>query len=132
MKTYLVLGLAIIAQATGNVFLSKTMKELFADGSILGLFFQALQSPPIWIGTSLYILFFVLFAAVLSWEDLSFVVPAISAEVIINVASAKFFLNEPVSSVRWLGTVLVSVGVILVLRTGKKGMRPDSEGMGRR
>ena len=132
MKTYAVLTLAILAQATGNVCLSKAMKEFLSDGSILILFSQALQSPMIWFGTFLYILFFVLFTAVLSWEDLSFVVPAISAEVIVNVAFADFFLKESVSSLRWLGTVLVSIGVILVLRTGKQSVRPDSESAGRR
>jgi drug/metabolite transporter (DMT)-like permease len=132
MKTYVVLALAILAQATGNVCLSKAMKEFFSDGSILVLFSQALRSPTLWLGTFLYILFFVLFTAVLSWEDLSFVVPAISAEVIVNVAFADFFLKEPVSSVRWLGSILVSIGVILVLSTRKQSVRSDSESAGRR
>ena len=35
-----------------------------------------------------------------------------SIEVIINVAFAQFFLNEPVSAVRWIGALLISFGVI--------------------
>jgi drug/metabolite transporter (DMT)-like permease len=117
MKTYAVLALAIFVQATGNVCLSKGMKELSLASSIFALFFQAIGSPVIWIGTALLFLFFLLFVAALSWADLSFVVPAISIEVVVNVAFADYFLNEPVTSVRWIGTLLISTGVILVLRS---------------
>jgi uncharacterized membrane protein len=132
MKIYGVLALAIFAQATGNVCLSKGMKELSSAISIFALFFQAVASPLIWVGTALLLLFFLLFAATLSWADLSFVVPAISIEVVVNVAFADYFLNEPVTSVRWIGTLLISLGVILVLRTGKQSVQSDSKGAGRR
>ncbi len=128
MKTYAILALAVLAQAIGNVCLSSGMKELSSAGSIFFLFSQAVGSPAIWIGTALLLLFFFLFAAALSWADLSFVVPAISIEVVVNVAFAQYFLKEPVSSVRWLGALLISVGVILVLRTGRQRVKPGIEG----
>ena len=128
MKTYAILALAVLAQATGNVCLSRGMRELSSASSIFALFSQAVGSPAIWIGTALLLLFFFLFAAALSWADLSFVVPAISIEVVINVAFAQYFLKEPVSSVRWLGALLISIGVILVLRTGKQTGKSEIEG----
>ncbi len=127
MKTYGVLALAIFVQAVGNVCLSKGMKEVSSASSISAIFSQAAQSPTIWIGTALLLLFFLLFAAVLSYADLSFVLPTISVEVVVNVAFASYFLNESVSSVRWLGTLLVSFGVILVLRSAKQKIRLDPE-----
>jgi uncharacterized membrane protein len=122
LKTYALLALAIIIQATGNTLLSKGMKQIgsmgqIGGGNLFAVFFPALQSPTIWLGTALVLLFFLLFAAVLSWADLSFVVPTISVEVVVNVAFAAYFLNEPVSSVRWLGTLLIFAGVILVSRS---------------
>ncbi len=129
MKTYAILAFAVLAQAIGNVCLSKGMKGLSSASSMFVLFQQAVGSPAIWIGTALLLLFFLLFAAALSWADLSFVVPAISIEVVINVAFASYFLNESVSSVRWLGTLLVSIGVIFVLRSAKQEVRLDPEGM---
>lgn len=128
MKTYAILAFAVLAQAIGNVCLSRGMKELSWAGSIFSLFSQAVGSPTIWIGTALLLVFFLLFAAALSWADLSFVVPAISIEVVINVAFAQYFLKEPVSSVRWLGALLISIGVILVLRTGKQTGKSSVEG----
>ena len=132
MKTYGVLALAIVAQAVGNVCLSKGMKGVSSAVSTSAFVSQAATSPAIWIGTALLLLFFLLFAAVLSYADLSFVVPAISIEVVVNVAFAAFFLHESVSSVRWLGTVLVSIGVILVVRSARQPARPDPKKTGQR
>lgn len=125
MKTYFVLTIAILSQAAGNVFLSKGMKQIGSSSGMgeIGLlvpFSHAIGSPTIWLGTALLLIFFILFTAALSWADLSFVLPTISIEVIVNVAFADYFLNEPVSSVRWIGTVLISLGVILVVRSGRR------------
>jgi drug/metabolite transporter (DMT)-like permease len=125
VKTYFVLTIAILSQAAGNVFLSKGMKQIGSSSGIgeiglLGPFSHAIGSPTIWLGTALLLIFFILFTAALSWADLSFVLPTISIEVIVNVAFADYFLNEPVSSVRWIGTVLISLGVILVVRSGRR------------
>ena len=105
MKTYSVLIVAILTQATGNVFLSKGMKHIgslsqMGEGSLLRPLIQAAESPTIWLGTALMIIFFLLFTAALSWADLSLVLPAISIEVAVNVAFADYFLNESVSLVR--------------------------------
>jgi uncharacterized membrane protein len=129
MKTYTVLALATLAQAVGNVCLSKGMKEISSAGSLLTLFSQAVESPTIWIGTVLLLFFFLLFTAALSWADLSFVVPAISIEVIVNVAFADYFLNEPVTFIRWIGALFISFGVILVLRSGRQPVRSGHERM---
>lgn len=124
MRTYVVLAMAILSQATGNVFLSKGMRSVVSvgetgSGSILATLFHAAGSRDIWIGTSLLIVFFVLFAAVLSWEDLSFVLPVLALEVVVNVVFADYILNEPVSPKRWLGTLLIAIGVVLIGRTRK-------------
>ncbi len=132
MRTYGVLALAIFAQAVGNVCLSKGMKGVSLANSVSAIFSQAAKSPTIWIGTALLLLFFLLFAAVLSYADLSFVVPTISVEVVVNVAFASYFLNESVSFVRWLGTLLVSFGVILVLRSARQKIQVDPEGVEKR
>jgi len=121
-KTYAVLTVAILVQATGNVFLSKGMKSIastsqIGQGELLSIPYQAVTSPMIWIGVALSIIFYVLFATALSWKDLSFVLPVISLEVVLNVAFGSWFLNELVSSKRWIGALLIAIGIILVLRS---------------
>jgi drug/metabolite transporter (DMT)-like permease len=113
---------AIFAQAVGNVFLSVRMKEI-GDIHLLALLPRAMESPTLWLGTALLVVSFILFAAALSWADLSFVVPAVSMEVVVNVVFAKYFLNEVVSLTRWTGVLLISIGLILVLRSEREKER---------
>jgi len=57
---------------------------------------------------------FFAFMAVLSWADLSLVVPATSISYAISTFGAKLILKEKVSRLRWAGTLLVCLGVALV------------------
>ncbi len=118
-KTLLVLIPAILAQAAGNVLVSASMKEI-GGGSWFALVPGIMDKPALWLGTCLLIVSFVLFASALSWADLSFVVPAVSAEVVLNVVFASYFLHEFVSLTRWTGVLLISLGVVLVLRSERQ------------
>lgn len=131
MKTATVLIIAIVAQAVGDVFLTRGMKsiasmeasggglaESLAQVSHIG--FQALQSPMIWIGTMMLIVFFALFSAALSWADLSFVLPATAFGYVLNVAAGYYFLNETVSNRRWAGALIITLGVLFVSRSGHR------------
>ncbi len=119
------LGFAIVSQAVGNVLLSQGMKLIAGESQLtwnnwVSIFLQAVQSPSILLGVGFYVIFFVLFVAALSRADLSFVLPAISSEVVLNVAFADYFLNETVSAIRWIGVLLISVGVGLVVQSSPR------------
>jgi len=119
------LAIAIISQALGNILLSQGMKLIAAESQLTwsnwaSLYSQAVQSHSILLGVGFFVIFFVLFAAALSKADLSFVLPAISSEVVINVAFADYFLSETVSPTRWIGAVLISIGVGLVVGSSPK------------
>jgi len=119
------LAVAIVSQAVGNVLLSQGMKLIAGESQLtlsnwVSIFLQAVQSPSISFGVGFYVIFFVLFAAALSRADLSFVLPAISSEVVLNVAFADYFLNETVSAIRWIGVLLISVGVGLVVQSSPR------------
>jgi len=119
------LAVAIVSQAVGNVLLSQGMKLIAGESQLtwnnwVSIFLQAGQSPSILFGVGFYVIFFVLFAASLSRADLSFVLPAISSEVVINVAFADYFLNESVSAIRWTGALLISIGVGLVVQSSPR------------
>jgi len=133
MKTAVVLITAIVAQAFGDVCLTKGMKaisSLDANGGgvseslsqIWHIALQAVQSPMIWAGTLLLIVFFVLFSAALSWADLSFVLPATAFGYVLNVAAGAYFLGESVSRTRWAGAVIITMGVLFVSRSGGRAI----------
>ena len=130
-KTVTVLIPAIFAQAAGNVFLSMSMKEIGNGKNWFLLLTHVAESPAVWIGTALLTVSFILFASALSWADLSFVVPAVSAEVAVNAIFASYFLGEAVSLTRWAGVLFISLGVVLVLRSERqKNRRGKEEALG--
>lgn len=140
MKTAVVLITAIVAQALGDVFLTKGMKAIVAletgrggvsesISQVSHLALQAIQSPMVWVGTLLLIVFFVLFSAALSWADLSFVLPATAFGYVLNVAAGNYFLNETVSNRRWAGAAIITLGVLFVSRSGQRSGETTCEGL---
>jgi drug/metabolite transporter (DMT)-like permease len=67
-----------------------------------------------YLGVGLMALAFFAFIMVLSWGEVSFVVPATAANYIVGVLGAKLLLKERVSKGRWAGMLLVAAGVALV------------------
>jgi drug/metabolite transporter (DMT)-like permease len=129
MKTGVVLIAAIIAQAMGNVYLTKGMKALNAGGgaTLPRMFVEGVTSPMLWIGTALLIVFFVLYSAALSWADLSFVLPATAFGYVLNVAAGYYFLNELVTPERWAGAAVITLGVVFVSRSGDRASEAGGE-----
>jgi drug/metabolite transporter (DMT)-like permease len=65
--------------------------------------------------------------ALLSWADLSYVVPVTSVGYVLNALAGHLLLHEPLSTARWAAILLIMVGVILVSRTPRRtapGARP--------
>jgi drug/metabolite transporter (DMT)-like permease len=132
MKTAAVLIIAIVAQAAGNVLLTRGMKAVAAtassDGSgLMDTISQSLhaalaaaRSPEVLAGTVLLIVFFALYSAALSWADLSFVLPATAFGYVLNVAAGHYFLDEKVTSARWIGSLIITLGVVCVSRSGER------------
>ncbi len=135
MKTWLVMGIAVLSQAVGNVLLSASMRSLAGGGlpgaaDLPGLLARAVQTPTVLLGVAFLIVFFVLLAAALSREDLTLVMPAISLEVVVNVFFAARFLGETVTPQRWAGAAIIAVGIVLVgtTRTVPEGSAGTGDG----
>ena len=125
LRTPLVLILAMLAQVVGNLLLSKGMKQILPGSAMdasywLWLAYRVMGTPSVWAGVLFLVAFFCLFTALLSWADLSFILPASSFGYVLNVALAHYFLLESVSVARWCGTALISMGVIMVSMTGSR------------
>jgi multidrug transporter EmrE-like cation transporter len=136
MKTAIVIALSVLAQSVGDTCLSKAMKSIGPSGAlnvdaVLHTCVQAMGNPLLWVGTACLILWLALFSAALSWADLSFVLPVSSSGYILHVALARYFLGEPVSTLRWIGTLFIVLGVVLVSKSGElqandaNGLAPD-------
>lgn len=76
---------------------------------------SAIQTPPLLLGFLMEILNFFLFLALLSWADVSLVIPVMgSGSYLMSIMGAKVFLKEKVTRERWLGTILIVLGVTLI------------------
>lgn len=114
--------LAVTAGTIGDILLTKGMKELgdlstMSLRGIMSVAFQALTSPKLVLGTSMLAVFFFLWLAVLSWEDLSVALPMQALNYVLVAFLSQYFLNEVVTPLRWAGTVLVCIGVILITKS---------------
>jgi drug/metabolite transporter (DMT)-like permease len=67
-----------------------------------------------WLGVALIAAGFFSMLLLLSWENVSFVVPATSLSYAVGALGAQLVLGERVSRARWLGVLLVILGVVLV------------------
>lgn len=123
LKTFIIMLMAVSAGTIGDILLAKGMKEL-GDLSAMNLrgiitvAGQALTSPKLIFGTMMLAVFFFLWLAVLSWEDLSVALPMQALNYVLVAFLSQWFLGETVSPLRWTGTVLVCVGVMLITKSG--------------
>ena len=121
-KTVVVMLIAVSAGTVGDLLLTKGMKEL-GDLSamnlrgILSAAYQALSNPKLVLGTAMLAIFFFLWLAVLSWEDLTVALPMQALNYVLVAFLSQYFLGEVVTPMRWAGTVLVCVGVILITKS---------------
>jgi drug/metabolite transporter (DMT)-like permease len=122
LKTMIVMFLAISAGTVGDILLAKGMKQM-GDISAMNLrgimdtVIRALTNPKLIFGTALLAVFFFLWLAVLSWEDLSVALPMQALNYVLVAFLSQYFLGEVVSPLRWAGTVLVCVGVMMITKS---------------
>ena len=115
--------IAVIAGTIGDIFLARGMKELGDISAmnlkgILNVAVQALSSVKLILGTVMLAVFFFLWLAVLSWEDLSVALPMQALNYILVAFLSQYFLHEVVTPLRWAGTVLVAIGVVMITKSG--------------
>ena len=123
LKTVIFMMMAVSAGTVGDILLAKGMKELGDISAmnlrgILNVAFQALTTPKLIMGTAMLTVFFMLWLAVLSWEDLSVALPMQALNYVLVAFLSQYFLGEVVTPMRWAGTLLVCVGVVLITRSG--------------
>ncbi|MGE0128907.1 MAG: EamA family transporter [Blastocatellales bacterium] len=129
MKTLIVLFIAICAQTLGDVCLTKGMKTIgevntLDPAELFNIGVQIFTNPLVWTGIAILALFFGLYLVALSWADLSFVLPVTAFGYALNALMSWRLLGEHVSLVRWVGTMIICVGVAVVSRTEQRTTKP--------
>jgi drug/metabolite transporter (DMT)-like permease len=124
----MILGLVSLCAPLGDTCLSRGMTSLpeltLAHPSAL---IAAVFTPWIAVGIALLIGFFASYLTALSWADLTFVLPATAFGNVIVALFARFWLHEAISLERWVGIVLITVGVGFVARGPSLTERPPAQ-----
>lgn len=118
-RTALLLIIAVLANSFGSLLLAMAVSRLppFAHVSLATYVWSLAHNPFLLPGTALTAVYALSQLWLLSWADLSFVVPCIASSYIVSTVLAEFILNENVQLTRWLGVSLICFGVFLVART---------------
>jgi uncharacterized membrane protein len=117
LKTRVLTTIVVLTQVAGDYFLSYGLHQV---GSLVGrsplAFILALTNPWVALGVGLLILWLFSHMVLLSWADLSYVLPVTSIGYVLVTVTGRFFLHETVSEMRWCGVFLIVIGVMLVGR----------------
>jgi len=120
LKTYFVLLFFLALKAVGNSWMAWGMKQVPERMSMNpALYLRAMLNPFVAMGIAALILALLTRMALLSLADLSFVLPVTAIGYVIAVFIGKAFLHETVTRQRWLGTLLIFGGAVLVGSTSR-------------
>jgi uncharacterized membrane protein len=125
LRKYLVLAGVALFSAIGDSLLSRGMKEV---GSIslshLSRLMLVITDPWVAMGILFLLTFFSCYMVALSWADLTYVLPASSLGYVLLALIAKYQLHEQITTGRWLGIVLITIGVGFVAGGPHKTQAP--------
>ena len=122
MKTKTCLLIIVVANTLGNAVLRHGMQQVGSIASyspfhLIVASYRALSNPFVLSGVGLLVVFFLAHMILLSWADLSYVLPMTSVAYILATVLGWWFLGEAVRPIRWAGSLVITAGVILVGRT---------------
>ena len=121
IKTLVMILVMVVCANAGDILLKRGMTKIGAvQLSAAGLehaFRLTVTNGTIWIGIVFLIGFTVSYMTVMSWADYSYVMPAGAFGYALLTFLAVVVLHERVSARRWIGVVLICIGVLLVSQT---------------
>ena len=110
-KTWVCATVVVLTNVFGNFFLKKGMPPALPT---LTSYITVLFQPWVALGVVLLILWMTSRMTLLSWADLSYVLPVTSIGYVLVALVGHIFLAEQIPFKRWAGIVLIVGGVALV------------------
>jgi drug/metabolite transporter (DMT)-like permease len=114
----LIFGIVVLGTG-GEICLTRTMKTIgevhdFRPRALLNVFGRAMRIGWMWLAFPLMAAGFFSLLGMLSLENVSFVVPVTALSYVVGAYGGALFLGEKVTRQRWLGVLLVCIGVTMV------------------
>jgi uncharacterized membrane protein len=131
IKTLVMVLAMVVCANAGDLLLKRGMSEIGAvqltGAGLAHAFWLTVTNGTIWAGIFFLTGFTVSYMTVLSWADYSYVMPAGAFGYALLTLMAVLFLHESVSPRRWVGVLLIGVGVLLVGQTKPRTTEVTSE-----
>ena len=123
-RVFLLLVFFVLCNTGGELAMSYGVKQVgepenFRPMALLRFVWTAMRNSWLWLALPLLAASFYSLLILFSWAPVSVVIPASASNYIVGTFGAKYLLKEDVSFKRWMGVVMVCLGVTLVLLTGK-------------
>jgi uncharacterized membrane protein len=131
IKTLVMVLAMVVCANAGDLMLKRGMSQngavVLTAAGLAHAFRLTVTNGTIWIGIFFLTGFMVSYMTVLSWADYSYVMPAGAFGYALLTLLAVIFLHESVSPRRWVGVVLICIGVLLVGQTKPRTTEVASE-----
>lgn len=119
LKLLLILLIGLVFESAGVVLLKKGMNQIgevraVSVPEITRLVKAGLTNRQILLGVLFEALFFACLLLLMSKSDISFLWPLTGLSFVFATLAAIWFLDEHVSSVRWMGVVLILMGAACI------------------
>jgi drug/metabolite transporter (DMT)-like permease len=108
--------LTVAAQILVKQGLNRMDSPVFNSGLLLG-YLRIYSSPLVLLGSGLYMISILLWMYSLSKTQLSFAYPFVSLSYVLIIIASRFILGESVPAVRWIGILVILIGIVLVSRS---------------
>ncbi len=106
--------IVVLSNVAGNSALTHGMQKLGDIGNSPVALIGTLFHPWVALGVALLLVWTLTHMALLSWADLSYVIPVTAIGYVLTALSGEFVLGETVTPAHWLGILLITAGVTLV------------------
>ena len=118
----------IASNVIGSYALTRGLRDVGVIESWSPLpYIRAFANPWVSVGVIFMIGWLVSRLALLSWADLSYVLPVTAFSYVLSAITGAVYFNERVNAVHWVGISLVTLGVALVAITPPETFEDDEE-----
>jgi drug/metabolite transporter (DMT)-like permease len=128
-KTLFFATVAVLTNVLGNFALSHGTRQLaeplsLSIPSLLG----ALLNGWVAAGIGMLAIWMIAQLSLLSWADLSYVLPLTAGSYVLTALLGAVVLKETISTVHWIGITLISLGVLIVGKTTPRTVAVEAAG----
>ena len=119
IKLLLILCIGLVFESTGVILLKKGMIQIGdLNGVTAAEIFRVARAgatnPQIWLGMFFEALFFFCLLFLMARSEISFLWPLTALSFVFATFAAMWFLGERVSSIRWIGVILIMIGAAFI------------------